>query len=138
MRLLQKSTVSHSCLQDCPDFAERMKRKALRVKSEGSTPPYVTKAESREQQSDSPLCNSLEIGLSRCCPDLSILGTFVVTAEASKKQVRASVGKIVILTSFIYLIDYVTESTRRVVPLFGTLLWRAGARHALLPRCLTH
>ncbi len=29
-RLLQKSTVSQSCKQDCSDFAERMKRKALR------------------------------------------------------------------------------------------------------------
>ena len=59
-RLLQKSTVSQSCLQDCSDFAERMKRKALRVRSEGSIPPYVTKAESRKQHSDSPLCNSLK------------------------------------------------------------------------------
>ena len=60
MRLLQKSTVSQSCLQDCLDFAEKMKRKALRVRSEGSIPPYVTEAESRKQHSDSPLCNSLE------------------------------------------------------------------------------
>ena len=59
MRLLQKSTVSQSCLQDCLDFTERMKRKALRVRSEGSIPPYVTEAESRKQHSDSPLCNSL-------------------------------------------------------------------------------
>ena len=59
-RLLQKSTVSQSCWQDCPDFAERMKRKALRGRSEGSIPPYVTEAESRKQHSDSPLCNSLE------------------------------------------------------------------------------
>ncbi|KXB36781.1 hypothetical protein HMPREF1869_00592 [Bacteroidales bacterium KA00251] len=58
MRLLQKSTVSQSCSQDCLDLAERMKRKAQRVGSEGSTPPYVTKAESRKQHSDSPLCNS--------------------------------------------------------------------------------
>ena len=58
-RLLQKSTVSQSCKQDCPDFAERMKRKALRVRPEGSIPPYVTEAESRKQHSDSPLCNSL-------------------------------------------------------------------------------
>ncbi len=58
-RLLQKSTVSQSCLQDCLDFAERMKRKTLRVRSEGSIPPYVTEAESRKQHSDSPLCNSL-------------------------------------------------------------------------------
>ncbi len=58
-RLLQKSTVAQSCLQDCLDFAERMKRKALRVRSEGSIPPYVTEAESRKQHSDSPLCNSL-------------------------------------------------------------------------------
>ena len=36
-----------------------MKRKALRVRSEGSIPPYVTEAESRKQHSDSPLCNSL-------------------------------------------------------------------------------
>ncbi|KXB36696.1 hypothetical protein HMPREF1869_00601 [Bacteroidales bacterium KA00251] len=40
LRLLQKSTVSQSCEQDCLDFAERMKRKALRVRSEGSIPPY--------------------------------------------------------------------------------------------------
>ena len=67
MRLLQKSTVSQSCLQDCLDFAERMKRKALRVRSEGSIPPYVTEAESRKQHSDSPLCNSrLLIGVDRC------------------------------------------------------------------------
>ena len=38
-----------------------MKRKALRVRSEGSIHPYVTEAESREQHSDSPLCNSLYI-----------------------------------------------------------------------------
>ncbi|KXB38203.1 hypothetical protein HMPREF1869_00100 [Bacteroidales bacterium KA00251] len=56
---MQKSTVSQSCSQDCLDLAERMKRKAQRVGSEGSTPPYVTKAESRKQHSDSPLCNSL-------------------------------------------------------------------------------
>ena len=61
MRLLQKSTVSQSCLQNCPDFAERMKRKALRVRSEGSIPPYVTEAESRKQHSDSPLCNGLRL-----------------------------------------------------------------------------
>ena len=59
-RLLQKSTVSQSCLQDCPDFAARMKRKTLRVRSEGSIHPYVTEAESRKQHSDAPLCNSLE------------------------------------------------------------------------------
>ena len=59
-RLLPKSTVSQSCLQDCLDFAERMKRKALRVRSEGSIPPYVTEAESRKQHSDSPLCNSFK------------------------------------------------------------------------------
>ena len=57
---MQKSTVSQSCKRDCLDFAERMKRKALRVRSEGSIPPYVTEAESRKQHSDSPLCNSLK------------------------------------------------------------------------------
>ncbi len=36
-----------------------MKRKALRVRPEGSIPPYVTEAESRKQHIDSPLCNSL-------------------------------------------------------------------------------
>ncbi len=36
-----------------------MKRKALRVRSEGSILTYVTEAESRKQHSDSPLCNSL-------------------------------------------------------------------------------
>ena len=60
-RLLPKSTVSQSCLQDCLDFAERMKRKALRVRSEGSIPPYVTEAESRKQHRDSPLYNSLKM-----------------------------------------------------------------------------
>ena len=59
LRLLQTSTVSRSCLQDCSDVAERMKRKALRVRSEGSIPPYVTEVKSRKQHSDSPLCNSL-------------------------------------------------------------------------------
>ena len=58
-RLLQKSTIL-----DCPDYAERMKRKALRVRSEGSIPPYVTEAESRKQHSDAPLCNSLLLGQS--------------------------------------------------------------------------
>ena len=38
-----------------------MKRKALRERSEGSIPPYVTEAESRKQHSDSPLCNSLTL-----------------------------------------------------------------------------
>ena len=36
-----------------------MKRKALRVRSEGSIPLYVTEAESRKQHRDAPLCNSL-------------------------------------------------------------------------------
>ena len=58
-RVLQKSTVSQPCLQDCPDFAERMKRKALRVRSEAHIPPYVTEAEARRQHRDAPLCNSL-------------------------------------------------------------------------------
>ncbi len=39
-----------------------MKRKALRVRSEGSMHPYVTEAEPRKQHSDSPLCNSLNGG----------------------------------------------------------------------------
>ncbi len=39
-----------------------MKRKALRVRSEGSIHPYVTEAESRKQHSDSPLCNNLKSG----------------------------------------------------------------------------
>ena len=56
---LSKTTVSQPCLQDCLDFAERMKRKALRGRSEDHIPPYVTEAESRKQHSDSPLCNSL-------------------------------------------------------------------------------
>ena len=47
-------------MQDCLDFAERMKCKALRVRSEGSIHPYVTEAESRKQHSDSPLCNGLK------------------------------------------------------------------------------
>ena len=56
---LSKTTVSQPCLQDCLDFAERMKRKALRGRSEAHIPPYVTEAESRNQHSDAPLCNSL-------------------------------------------------------------------------------
>ena len=36
-----------------------MKRKALKVRPEGSIPTYVTEAEARKQHSDSPLCNSL-------------------------------------------------------------------------------
>ena len=58
-RLLQRSTVSQPCKQDCLDCAERMKRKALRVRSEAHIPPYVTEAEARRQHSDAPLCNSL-------------------------------------------------------------------------------
>ena len=42
-----------------------MKRKALRVRSEGNISPYVTEAESRKQHSDSPLCNSLQIVFQR-------------------------------------------------------------------------
>ena len=76
MRLLQKSTVSQSCLQDYPNFAERMKRKALRVRSEESIPPYVTEAEFRKQRSDSPLCNNLKVGGSR--------GELVVGAPTTK------------------------------------------------------
>ena len=63
MRLLTFATVSLSCLQDCPDFAERIKRKALRVRSERSIPPYVTEAKSRKQHRDSPLCNSLIVSV---------------------------------------------------------------------------
>ena len=58
-RLLQKSTGSQPCKQYCLDFAERMKRKVLRVRPEAHIPPYVTEAESRKQRSDAPLCNSL-------------------------------------------------------------------------------
>ena len=67
--------VSQSCLQDYPDFAERMQRKALRVRSEAHIPPYVTEAESRKQHSDSPLCNSLMRSLyimCQLCPLISI------------------------------------------------------------------
>ena len=58
-RLLQRSTVSQPCKQDCLDCAERMKRKALRARSEAHIPPYVTEAEARKQHRDAPLCNSL-------------------------------------------------------------------------------
>ena len=64
MLLETVAKVSQSCLQDCLDFAERMKRKALRVRSEGRIPTYVTEAESRKQHSDAPLCNSLLLGQS--------------------------------------------------------------------------
>ena len=50
-----------------------MKRKALRVRSEGSIPSYVTEAESRKQHSDSPLCNSLK---KLCRASLWIAETF--------------------------------------------------------------
>ena len=46
-RLLQKATGSQDCSQSCFDFAEWMKHKALRVRTEGSVPTYVTEAESR-------------------------------------------------------------------------------------------
>ena len=59
LRFILSAKSRQSCKQDCYDFAERMKRKALRVRSEGSIPTYVTEAESRKQHSDSPLCNSL-------------------------------------------------------------------------------
>ncbi len=58
-RLLQRSTVSQPCKQDCLDFAKGMKRKALRVRSEAHIPAYVIEAESRKQHRDAPLCNSL-------------------------------------------------------------------------------
>ena len=58
-RLLQRSTASQPCEQDCLDFAEGMKRKALRARSEAHIPAYVIEAESRKQHRDAPLCNSL-------------------------------------------------------------------------------
>ena len=60
--------VNNLTILDCPDYAERIKRKVLRVRSDGSIPPYVTKAESRKQHSDAPLCNSLMRSLYIMCP----------------------------------------------------------------------
>ena len=114
-RLLQKSTVSQSCSQDCLDFAERMKRKALRGRSEGSIPPYVTKAESRKQHSDSPLCNSLimcretlkgstssnttSLGHSFLLPSFSLLLTFLRLAPLPVRTTSHSMAKAVSLPS---------------------------------------
>ena len=61
LRLLQSQQSHNLACKIFPDFAERMKRKALRVRSEGSIPPYVTEAESRKQHSDLPLCNGLRL-----------------------------------------------------------------------------
>ena len=107
MRLLQQSTVSQSCLLDCPDFAERMKRKALRVRSEGSIPPYVTEAESRKQHSDSPLCNShnryrssggelAEGGANAVAPDQSIVrqAQMIVVSEDEQSLIKPRCGAI--------------------------------------------
>ena len=98
-RLLQKSTVSQSCWQDCPDFAERMKRKALRVRSEGSIPPYVTEAESRKQHSDSPLCNSrLLFGVDRCesnGPEAQLTRSKVSTAHPYYGLLVRALGRLV-------------------------------------------
>ena len=65
-----------------------MKRKALRVRSEGSIPMYVTEAESRKQHSDSPLCNSLYLSCDQTRysrEEPTVLSTF---------QKRSSLGKL--------------------------------------------
>ena len=90
LRLLQKSTVLQSCLQDCLDFAERMKRKALRVRSEGSIPLYVTEAESRKQHSDSPLCNSLMLMWSRVGADLRVRPQGIVRSDEDGRTHRSA------------------------------------------------
>ena len=80
-QLLQKSTDSQSCKQDCPDFAEKMKREVLRVRSDGSIPPYVTEAESRKQHSDSPLCNSLMRSLYIMCQLCPLISIYISTGR---------------------------------------------------------
>ena len=49
-----------------------MKRKALRGRSEGSIPPYVTEAEFRKQRRDSLLCSSLLVALLLWLPAQSL------------------------------------------------------------------
>ena len=46
-KCLQSRKIANECAQDCFDWAEGRKRKALRARSEGSVLTYVTKAETR-------------------------------------------------------------------------------------------
>ena len=84
-----------------------MKRKALRVRSEGSIPPYVTEAESRKQHSDSPLCNSLnryrssggelaECGADAVAPDQSVVRQtqMVVVCEGEQFLIEPRCGAV--------------------------------------------
>ena len=129
LRLLQKSTVSQSCEQDCLDFAERMKRKALRVRSEGSIPPYVTKAESRKQHSDSPLYDSLLIfSLQKISRNISknlsehfrkTLGTFFQKTYVSFFERRKSA----FLSSLGHLFSLSCKTCRTLLPERVILTW---------------
>ena len=83
LRLLQKATGSQDCEQSCLDWAEWMKCKALRVRCEGSVLAYVTKPESREQRSNSPLCNSLLLVAQVCA-----LTLIPIAAKNKKSKVR--------------------------------------------------
>lgn len=46
-KCLQSRKIANECAQDCFDWAEWRKRKALRGRSEGSVLTYVTEADSR-------------------------------------------------------------------------------------------
>ena len=106
-RLLQKSTVSQSCKQDCPDFAERMKRKALRGRSEAHIPPYVTEAEARRQHSDAPLCNSRQSRLlQKSTVSQSCLQDCLDFAERMKRKALR-------VKSEAHIPPYVTEAASR-------------------------
>lgn len=94
-----------------------MKRKALRVRSEGSIPPYVTEAESRrfaisegrvqahlgaipseqtsaeqERRSNSPLCNSLYVsGITRILSNKGVCHVFGIRDTPPKSFSRSAV-----------------------------------------------
>ena len=69
-----------------------MKRKALRVRSEGSIPPYVTEAESRKQHSDAPLCNS-HITTKGSSLTREVRTFFYLCRTAKTKDMRLSLHK---------------------------------------------
>ena len=67
-----------------------MKRKALRVRSEGSIPLYVTEAESRKQHSDSPLGNSLMLMWSRVGADLRVRPQGILHSDEDGRTHRSA------------------------------------------------
>ena len=114
-----------------------MKRKALRVRSEGSIPPYVTEAESRKQHSDSPLCNSLPTKtfspllnnpLTRLSPYRDSLFLF-----AHPLETVAKVNSLLLLLLKVYVLPLVLLKLllRYILHIELALLWLA-LRRALL------